>query len=68
MLYSATMPPWVLKIGKRYLKNNYKHINLVGEDTVQTSTTIEVCIPHIAEKQTVLIFNDNLGMILHISP
>ncbi|KAL3876853.1 hypothetical protein ACJMK2_034638 [Sinanodonta woodiana] len=40
MLYSATMPPWVYKTAKKYLGEDVKKINLIGEQSVRTSKTV----------------------------
>lgn len=44
LLFSATVPPWVLQIAKKYLKQDYKTVDLVGKEGVQTSTTVKVDI------------------------
>lgn len=41
MLYSATMPSWVFQVAKKYLKDQYKHVNLIGQNEEKTSTTVE---------------------------
>ncbi|KAK3579484.1 hypothetical protein CHS0354_028301 [Potamilus streckersoni] len=40
MLYSATMPPWVYQTARKYLRENVKKINLIGEQSVKTSKTV----------------------------
>ena len=42
MLYSATMPSWVFQVAKKYLKDQFKHVNLIGQNEEKTSTTVEV--------------------------
>merc|ERR1719431_2101638 len=41
LLWSATVPPFVQKIAKRYLSDTHELIDLVGSDRVQTSTTVK---------------------------
>lgn len=43
LLFSATVPPWVEKTAKKYMKD-WKTVSLVGRQDVQTSTTVEVWI------------------------
>ena len=42
LLFSATVPPWVLQTGKKYMKENLKRINLVGNERNKTSKNVQV--------------------------
>ena len=42
LLFSATMPDWVYKTAKKYMQEDVKHVDLVGRDRMQTSTTVQV--------------------------
>jgi len=41
MLFSATIPTWVVKTARKYLKPAYINIDLIGKDEVKTADTIE---------------------------
>lgn len=40
-MFSATIPPWVIKIAKQYFTSNMKHINLIKHLDVRTSRTVD---------------------------
>ena len=42
LLFSATMPEWVHKTAKKYMRDDVKLVDLVGRDRMQTSTTVQV--------------------------
>jgi len=41
LLFSATVPPWVKQTSKKYLGNNTKHFDLIGDDINKSATTVE---------------------------
>ncbi|XP_053721111.1 nucleolar RNA helicase 2 [Synchiropus splendidus] len=41
LLFSATCPPWVYEVAKKYMKPNCKHIDLIGKKTQKAATTVE---------------------------
>ena len=42
LLFSATLPHWVHETAKKHLKGDVKHVDLVGSQTLKTSTTVQV--------------------------
>lgn len=42
LLFSATTPPWVYEVAKKYMRTNCKHIDLIGKKTQKAATTVEV--------------------------
>jgi len=43
LLFSATLPNWVHNTAKKYLRPDRKHLDLVCDDNVKTSKTVQVC-------------------------
>jgi len=43
LLFSATIPRWVQRTARKYLRSDIVKLDLVGEGTVRTATTVEVC-------------------------
>ncbi|XP_070819862.1 nucleolar RNA helicase 2 [Chaetodon trifascialis] len=41
LLFSATCPPWVYEVAKKYMKPGCKHIDLIGKKTQKAATTVE---------------------------
>ncbi|XP_077451132.1 nucleolar RNA helicase 2 [Stigmatopora argus] len=41
LLFSATCPPWVYNVAKKYMKPNCKRVDLIGTKTQRTATTVE---------------------------
>uniref|UniRef100_A0A3Q3JE35 RNA helicase n=1 Tax=Monopterus albus TaxID=43700 RepID=A0A3Q3JE35_MONAL len=41
LLFSATCPPWVYEVAKKYMKPGCKHVDLIGKKTQKTATTVE---------------------------
>lgn len=41
LLWSATLPEWVQQTASRFMSQNLKQIDLVGQDRVQTSTLVQ---------------------------
>uniref|UniRef100_A0A668SJ85 RNA helicase n=1 Tax=Oreochromis aureus TaxID=47969 RepID=A0A668SJ85_OREAU len=41
LLFSATCPPWVYEVAKKYMRPNCKHIDLIGKKTQKAATTVE---------------------------
>jgi len=44
LMFSATLPGWIHKMIKKYLREDSVLLDLVGRDSVRTSTTVEVCV------------------------
>ena len=42
LLFSATVPRWVQRTARKYLRSDIVKLDLVGEGTVRTATTVEV--------------------------
>lgn len=42
LLFSATCPPWVYDVAKKYMRPQYVHVDLIGKKTQKTATTVEV--------------------------
>ncbi|XP_074780446.1 nucleolar RNA helicase 2-like [Athene noctua] len=41
LLFSATCPRWVYDVAKKYMKEEYEQIDLIGKKTQRTATTVE---------------------------
>ncbi|XP_077420455.1 nucleolar RNA helicase 2 isoform X2 [Vanacampus margaritifer] len=41
LLFSATCPPWVYDVAKKYMRPDCKRIDLIGKKTQKTATTVE---------------------------
>ncbi|XP_074523139.1 nucleolar RNA helicase 2 [Halichoeres trimaculatus] len=41
LLFSATCPPWVYDVAKKYMRPGCKHVDLIGKKTQKTATTVE---------------------------
>ncbi|XP_064418689.1 nucleolar RNA helicase 2 isoform X2 [Latimeria chalumnae] len=41
LLFSATCPHWVYDVAKKYMKSNFKQIDLIGRKTQKAATTVE---------------------------
>uniref|UniRef100_A0A8D3DLP8 RNA helicase n=1 Tax=Scophthalmus maximus TaxID=52904 RepID=A0A8D3DLP8_SCOMX len=41
LLFSATCPPWVYDVAKKYMRPECKHVDLIGKKTSKASTTVE---------------------------
>ncbi|XP_019751457.1 nucleolar RNA helicase 2 isoform X1 [Hippocampus comes] len=41
LLFSATCPPWVYDVAKKYMKPDCKRVDLIGKKTQRTATTVE---------------------------
>lgn len=44
LLFSATCPPWVYDVAKKYMRPACKHVDLIGKKTKKTATTVEVSL------------------------
>lgn len=42
LLFSATCPPWVYDVAKKYMRPSCKHVDLIGKKTQKAATTVEV--------------------------
>ena len=42
LLFSATMPPWVADTARRYMREDWKKVDLVGTDRVKTNKNVQV--------------------------
>ncbi|XP_071344776.1 nucleolar RNA helicase 2 [Trachinotus anak] len=41
LLFSATCPPWVYDVAKKYMRPGCKHVDLIGKKTQKAATTVE---------------------------
>ncbi|XP_020494232.2 nucleolar RNA helicase 2 [Labrus bergylta] len=41
LLFSATCPPWVYEVAKKYMRPECKHVDLIGKRTQKAATTVE---------------------------
>uniref|UniRef100_H3D8F9 RNA helicase n=1 Tax=Tetraodon nigroviridis TaxID=99883 RepID=H3D8F9_TETNG len=41
LLFSATCPPWVYDVAKKYMRPSCKHVDLIGKKTQKAATTVE---------------------------
>nr|XP_006630629.1 PREDICTED: nucleolar RNA helicase 2 [Lepisosteus oculatus] len=41
LLFSATCPHWVYAVAKKYMRPEYNHVDLIGQKTKKTATTVE---------------------------
>uniref|UniRef100_A0A3P9ISA4 RNA helicase n=1 Tax=Oryzias latipes TaxID=8090 RepID=A0A3P9ISA4_ORYLA len=41
LLFSATCPPWVYEVAKKYMRPGCKHVDLIGKKTQRAATTVE---------------------------
>ncbi|XP_059213114.1 nucleolar RNA helicase 2 [Centropristis striata] len=41
LLFSATCPPWVYDVAKKYMRPDCKHVDLIGKKTQKAATTVE---------------------------
>ncbi|KAI4887404.1 hypothetical protein NFI96_026776 [Prochilodus magdalenae] len=41
LLFSATCPPWVYDVAKKYMRSQYVHVDLIGKKTQKAATTVE---------------------------
>ncbi len=48
MLFSATMPHWVKDLTRKFLKTNYKMVDLIGDDKLKAATTVGGSLLHTA--------------------
>jgi hypothetical protein len=58
LLFSATIPSWVKKIQKQYLKPQSVYIDLVGEDGVKASASVRHKVLYCHWSQRVSIIQD----------
>ncbi len=42
LFFSATCPPWVKKTAQKYISDDFKFVDLIGDSKVKTATTVEV--------------------------
>jgi len=42
LLFSATVPRWVQQTARKYLRSDIVKLDLVGQGTVRTATSVEV--------------------------
>lgn len=41
LLFSATCPPWVYQVAKKYMRTQYEQVDLIGKWTQRAATTVE---------------------------
>ncbi|CAL8353225.1 unnamed protein product [Merluccius merluccius] len=44
LLFSATCPPWVYEVAKKYMRQSFQHVDLIGKKTQRAATTVEVSV------------------------
>uniref|UniRef100_A0A3Q3WZE1 RNA helicase n=1 Tax=Mola mola TaxID=94237 RepID=A0A3Q3WZE1_MOLML len=44
LLFSATCPPWVYEVAKKYMRPGCRHVDLIGKKTQKAATTVEVSV------------------------
>lgn len=42
LLFSATLPPWVLKTAQKYMNHDRKIVDLIGEQELKASESVQV--------------------------
>ena len=42
LLFSATLPPWVMRTAKKYMSEDRKIVDLIGDQELKASETVEV--------------------------
>lgn len=42
LLFSATCPPWVYDVAKKYMRSQCIHVDLIGMKTQKAATTVKV--------------------------
>lgn len=47
LLFSATCPPWVYDVAKKYMRPKCKHVDLIGKKTQKAATTVEVSLQYV---------------------
>ena len=56
LLFSATVPDWVLETAERYMTKDRVIIDLIGQATVRTAVTVEhkaICCPYAERPATI---------------
>lgn len=53
LLFSATCPPWVYDVAKKYMRPKCKHVDLIGKKTQKAATTVDVSLCVWVEKMVV---------------
>jgi superfamily II DNA/RNA helicase len=41
LFFSATCPPWVKRIAKKYISDDFKFVDLIGDSKLKTAVTVE---------------------------
>lgn len=41
LFFSATCPPWVKRTARKYISDEFKFVDLIGDSKVKTATTVE---------------------------
>lgn len=42
LLFSATLPPWVVKTAEKYMSHDRKIVDLIGEQELKASESVQV--------------------------
>jgi ATP-dependent RNA helicase DDX21 len=42
LFFSATCPPWVKRTAQKYISDDFKFVDLIGDSKLRTATTVEV--------------------------
>lgn len=67
LLFSATIPDWVTATAKKYMSPDHVVVDLVGTDSVRTSTGVEhkaLCCPY-QERSSMINDIINVSVVLN---
>ncbi len=62
LFFSATCPPWVKRTAQKYISNNFKFIDLIGDSKLKTATTVE----HLAIQSSYHDRASTIGSVLQV--
>ncbi|XP_014770272.1 nucleolar RNA helicase 2 isoform X1 [Octopus bimaculoides] len=62
LLFSATLPPWVYRTAQKYMKKDVKKVDLIGQQQIKTSTTVQ----HLAIKCSIQDRNSIIADIIQV--
>jgi superfamily II DNA/RNA helicase len=62
LFFSATCPPWVKKTAQKYISDNFKFIDLIGDSKLKTATTVE----HLAIQCSYQDRSSTIGSVLQV--
>ena len=56
LLFSATVPNWVMQTAEQYMSKDKVVVDLIGQDTIRTAVTVEhkaICCPYSERPATI---------------